>query len=400
MNNISISAQKIIQEAFNGIPDNEAEELVSIGEVKSYPRGTILCKENAYEDTFYVILAGEVEVSKTINEDEERILNRLQQGAFFGEMALIHNAPRVATVAATSPVRVLEINKQAFDRLMVQSTSMSLAMVREVSRRLRENDQMAIEDLRLKAGELASAYQRLAQEELARREFLTTIAHELRTPLTAARGFLEMARVHNLEGDSLYDALDTVRRNMEQIVTLVNDILFLQEVELVMPELNATDISQVVKYAVDKAQKQADDAGVKLRVSIAADVPLILGHVRSLQSAFRQLLDNAMKFSPDGGEVNITVSRDARGAKVSIQDHGIGISVDVLPHIFDRFFHIENIEDNLYGGLGIGLSITKQVIEQHHGKIEVASTVGEGSNFSIYLLDAKEGAEGVNGSVK
>ena len=85
-----------------------------------------------------------------------------------------------------------------------------MAMVREVSRRLRENDEMAIEDLRLKAGELAAAYQRLAQEEFARREFLTSIAHELRTPLTAASGFLEMARKSMLDGESLNMALDTV----------------------------------------------------------------------------------------------------------------------------------------------------------------------------------------------
>ncbi|MBC8496270.1 MAG: cyclic nucleotide-binding domain-containing protein, partial [Chloroflexi bacterium] len=118
-----IAAREIIRRAFPGISQPEAEELVSIGEVKSYPQGTVLCRENAFEDTFFVILEGEVEVSKTINEDEVRILNQLQQGAFFGEMGLIHNAPRVATVVTTSPVEVLEIRKSSFSRLLEQSSS-------------------------------------------------------------------------------------------------------------------------------------------------------------------------------------------------------------------------------------------------------------------------------------
>jgi len=388
MSNPSTTAEEIIRRAFPGIPRREAEELVAIGEVKSYPQGAVLCRENVIEDTFFILLEGEVKVSKIIKDDEERVLNRLQEGAFFGEMGLIHNAPRIATVMAATPVKVLEIHKPSFDRLLKQSSSMSLAMVHEVSRRLRENDEMAIEDLRLKAGELAAAYQRLAQEELARREFLTTIAHELRTPLTAARGFLEMARFHDLEGQALHDVLDTVERNVEQIVTLVNDILFLQEVELVMPELHPTNLGSLVEYAVDKVREKAEQAGVELRVDLDSDAPLVSGHVRSIQRALGQLLDNAIKFSPGGGVVYVRVERAPEGAKVSIRDHGIGIAEEVLPHIFDRFFHLDKIGERVYGGLGLGLSITKQVIEQHHGRIEVESKAGEGSTFTIYLKGA------------
>ncbi len=388
MNNHPVAADEVIRKAFPGISEREAKELVAIGEVNSYPQGTILCRENAIEDTFFVILDGEVEISKMIDADEERFLNRLQQGAFFGEMGLIHNAPRVATVITTKPVKVLEIKKSSFDQLLEQSSSVSLAMVHEVSQRLRENDEMAIEDLRLKAGELAAAYQRLAQEELARREFLTTIAHELRTPLTAARGFLEMARFHDLEGRALDDILDTVGRNVEQIVTLVNDILFLQEVELVMPEMHPTDIGELVEYAVEKVKERGNEAGVEFYLEISPDIPKVSGHVRSIQRALGQLLDNAIKFSPNGGSVRVTVERDDEGAKVSIRDHGIGIAEQVLPHIFDRFYHLDKIGEEVYGGLGLGLSITRQVIEQHNGRIEVVSKVGEGSTFTIYLVTA------------
>lgn len=379
------TAVHIIHQAFPGISQAEANELVAIGEVKSYAPGVILCQENAIEETFFIILEGEVVVTKTINAAETRELKHLGEGDFFGEMGLIHNAPRAATVETLLPVRVLEIHKTAFDRLLQKTSSMSLAMVREVSRRLSENDEMAIEDLRLKAGELASAYQRLAQEELARREFLTTIAHELRTPLTTARGFLEMLRFHELDTGQRDEILLTVARNIEQIVTLVNDILFLQEVELLEPEMHPVDVREWLAGAVKSLSAEAQKADIHIHLKAASAIPQVLGHARSLQRAFLQLLDNAIKYSAAGSEVVISIESTANEVCVSIADQGVGIPEHIRPYIFERYFHLEEVGNDLYGGLGLGLAITKQVIEQHNGRIEVESQEGKGSMFTVIL---------------
>ncbi|MEW6093277.1 MAG: cyclic nucleotide-binding domain-containing protein, partial [Chloroflexota bacterium] len=183
---------KIIPHAFPGISPGEVSELINNSQLKNYPPDTVLCRENAVEDTFYLILEGEVEVTKIINNTEKRLLKKLGAGDFFGEMALIHDAPRAATVRTLTPLIALEINKESFARVLRNSSSISLAMVREISRRLRENDEMAIDDLRLRASELAEAYQKMAEMEAARREFLTNVSHQLRTPLMAAGGFLQM----------------------------------------------------------------------------------------------------------------------------------------------------------------------------------------------------------------
>lgn len=378
-------AHEIIRKAFPGIPQSEAEVMVTIGKVRNYPPGTVLCRENHVEDIFYVILNGEVEVTKRINDAEVRRLKRLGGGDFFGEMGLIHNAPRVATVTTVAPTTVLEIHKAAFEVLLKRSSSMSRAMVLEVSRRLRENDEMAIEDLRLKAGELAMAYQRLAQEELARREFLTTIAHELRTPLTAARGFLDLARTKKLKRKALDEALATVARNLDAVITLVNDILFLQEVELVQPEMHPASVEALLRQAVKEMSSAAEKQRVRLSLDLPSDLPRVFGHERSLQHAFMKLLDNAIKFSPHGGEVVVRAQASDGEVRIAVQDQGVGIAPDVLPHIFDRFYHQEQVGEELFGGLGIGLSITRQVIEQHHGRIEVESTPGKGSTFTVIL---------------
>lgn len=377
--------RKIIQQAFPDMADNEADNLITIGQVHSYPPRMVLCREGEVEAVFYIILEGEVEVNKTINASEARMLKPLRPGDFFGEYALIHEAPRSATVTTILPTTVLEITKSAFDRMLRNSTSVSVAMVREVSRRLRENDEMAIEDLRVKARELAVAYQQLAELDFARREFLTTIAHELRTPLTASSGFLQVIQMGMLEGEALTSALDTVARNIQQIVLLINDILFLQEMDLILGEAQPLDLGTVITSAVEKQRARAQNGQVGLQFSLAPALPSISGDPDSLERAFSAIFDNSIKFSPQGGQVEIAAFEEGGQVTVRVQDHGVGIPEYALPRIFDRFYRLEQVGGYMFGGVGLGLSIAHKVIEQHGGSIEVQSALGEGTIFSIRL---------------
>ena len=375
----------VLRRAFPGIPESEAEEMISAGKVREYPPDTVLCHEGAIESTFYIILDGEVQVTKFINDAEARFLKYLEPGDFFGEMALIQNSPRSATVMTKVPTTVLEINKEAFTDLFKRSTSVSLALAREVSRRLRENNEMAIEDLRIKAKELADAYQQLAELDYARREFLTTIAHELRTPLTAASGFLQVIRMGELQEESSNAALDTVTRNIQDIITLTNDILFLQEMDLILPEFQMTDVGGLVAHAVEQERTRAERNGVGFIINIAPNIPAISADSKSLERAIIAILDNAIKFSPEGGDVIIDVGHADSHVWVTVTDHGVGIPHEMMPRIFERFFHMDQVGVHMFRGLGLGLSIARQVIEQHGGMIDVKSTLSKGSTFTIWL---------------
>jgi signal transduction histidine kinase len=381
----SRTPSRIIPRAFPGIKPDEVEEVIVNSNVRSYAPGTVLCYENEVEEKFYMILEGEVEVTKIINNTDKRLLKTLGPGDFFGEMALIHNAPRAATVTARTALTTLELDKAAFDRVLHNSSSIAMAMVSEISSRLRLNDQMAVDDLRMRAGELAQAYQKLAEQDLARREFLTTIAHELRTPLMVASGYLQMVQNGVLSGDQLSVGIEAISRNISQIVMLVNDILFLQEMDLVLPDFQAVDIKQVAQGVVDMYQPKAAERKVTLRFKPDPDLPRVLGDPKSLERALMCLVDNAIKFSPKGGDVNIRTTRKDGDILVSVEDHGIGIQKENLQRIFDRFYHLERSGDDLFGGIGLGLAITRQVIEQHHGKLEVQSTPGVGSVFTFSL---------------
>jgi signal transduction histidine kinase len=378
---------RIIPRAFPGIRPNEIEELIANSQVHSYLPGEVLCREDAVEERFYMILEGDVEVTKSINNSEARLLKTLGPGDFFGEMALIHNAARAATVRAKTALTTLELDKAGFDRVLRNSTSIAMAMVSEISNRLRQNDQMAVDDLRIRASQLAEAYQKLAEQEKARREFLSNVAHELRTPLMVATGYLQMLQKGLMGGDQLTAGIDTVARNVQQIATLVNDILFLQEMELVLPAFQAVDMHEVARHVIDQYKAKAGGRGVRLRLTLRAgpDLPRVSGDSKSLERALMALIDNAIKFSPRGGDVEVRMDRKDDQVIVSVEDHGIGIPEENMPRIFSRFYHLDRSGDDLFGGIGLGLAITRQVIEQHQGSLDVTSMPGKGSTFTMTL---------------
>jgi len=380
---------KIIPRAFPGIKPDEIQEIIVNSLIKTYTPETVVCRENAVEFTFYMILEGTFEVTKTINNTENRLLKTLHPGDFFGEMALIHNAPRAATVKALSNVVVLELDKEGFNRVLKSSPSVAMAMVGEISSRLRQNDQLAIEDLRLRATELADAYQKLAEQDLARREFLTNLAHEVRTPLMIASGYLHAMNNGMIPTEQLATIVETVTRNVDQIATLTNDLLFLQEMELVLPEFKPLDIASIVDTVVNKYESKAQARQITLEVKRAQVVAKVQGDAKSLERAVTALVDNAIKFSQPSGTVTIRFSENDDQLQIAVQDHGIGIDPEIRPRIFDRFVHLEKSGDELYGGLGIGLSITRQVIQQHKGSLEVESSPGKGSTFTISLLKSQ-----------
>lgn len=383
------SPKDIIARAFPGISQLEIEELINRSQVRNYAKGIALTREGEIESKFYILLDGRVNVSKIINNTEQRNLKELEAGDFFGEMALIHNAPRAASVTALEPVTVLEIDHEDFDRVLRHSSSVAMAMVREISSRLRENDEMAIEDLQMHASELAQAYQKLAEQELARREFLTNVAHELRTPLMAASGFLQLIQQGLITPEKMPGAINTIARNIGQIITLVNNILFLQEMDLILPKFQPVDMGLIAREVVNSYQEKAAANLVMLNLEVAPQLPSTSGDPKTLERALAALVDNAIKFSPNGGQVTVSVHESDGTVVVDVIDNGIGIEKERISRIFDRFYHLERSGDNLFDGIGLGLAITQQVIKQHNGRLTVESEPGKGSTFSIHLKTMK-----------
>jgi signal transduction histidine kinase len=172
---------------------------------------------------------------------------------------------------------------------------------------------------------------------------------------------------------------------LQEIISLVNDILFLQEMDIILPEFQQTDVGVVVAYVVEQNRNKAEHNHVGIDLVIPPGLPKISADAKSLERAISAVLDNAIKFSPDGGDVNVKITYDDSSVSIAISDHGVGIPREYINRVFDRFFHLEEVKGYLFRGVGLGLSIARSVIEQHGGTIEVDSELGKGSTFVVRL---------------
>ena len=376
---------EVLQKAFPGLEGDGLDNLMAVARRRFYPSDTVIVREEEAGYSFFVVLEGLVEVSQRIDGESRRVLQRHGPGEFFGEMALIEEMPRVATVQTLTPSTLLEIHKDDFDSALSQHPAMALTVMRKLTQRLRQADQRAIAELRRKNEQLSQAYRELAEQERLRSEFLTTIAHELRTPLTGASGYLSLVASGKLSDEQKQEGIERATRNIRRVVKLVNDILFLQEMDLILPEFRPVSLRELISQAVAERSQQAVAANLSLRVDLAEDLPQVEGDPDWLRRAIDALLDNAIKFSPDGGEISIRAVRQSGQARLFISDQGVGIPADQMDRVFARFQRIERAGPHLFGGVGLGLPVAKQVVEQHGGTIEVHSVEGHGSTFVLSL---------------
>lgn len=374
-----------LESAFPGLSEAELENVSQIVRVGTFDPDTIVCQEGAMEYTLYVILDGWVEISKHLEGDTPRILHHQGPGEFFGEMALIHDQPRTATVRTLQKCVLLEMGKEEFNGLLDRNPTVALTVMRKVTSRLRDSDRMAIADLRQKNLELLSAYESLEEEQRLRSEFLTTVAHELRTPLTTVKGYLQLLKSGAIQADKTQGVAGTISRNVDTIVDLVNNILFLQELELITPEFEPVELDQVVSQVIDGVGRKARDCNLSLKVHIAPALPQVHGDERGLGQAVGALLDNAIKFSPEGGDIEVSVTRQNGSIHIEIADPGVGLPEGQPDDLFERFHRTDAIGGYLFGGVGLGLPIARHVVELHGGRIWAERRPEGGSKFTVAL---------------
>lgn len=388
----------LLSNVFPNIDQKVIAHLARLALIKNYPAGWVLCYEGDRGDTFYMVGSGQIAITKRMSEDEERLLRVLEAGEFFGEMALLHgNAIRSATVKTLVPSTILELDRTTFEGAIEQNPRMVLTLVRTMINRMRANDQLAMDELRRQKEIVEEAYAELKRQEQQRNEFLDTLAHELRTPLTGAKGYIQLVKAGMMTGPALNMAIDKINFSFNRIISLVNDLLFVQEMDLLDFGFSKVDLREVFDEVMEQLSPILSEYRATLRFQFAENLPTILADHDGMVRVFRHLIDNALKFSPEGGEVLIAAYPEAQGVVVDITDQGIGIPPEFMPRLFKRFERIESYEGHLFGGVGLGLPIVKHIVESHGGTITVESTPNEGSTFTIHLpLDARRATTEIN----
>ncbi|MFZ5818516.1 MAG: ATP-binding protein [Chloroflexota bacterium] len=225
----------------------------------------------------------------------------------------------------------------------------------------------------------------LKQLDRMKNEFVHTVSHDLRSPLTSVLGYTELVERVGALNEQQVEFLDRIRASVESITSLVNDLLDLSRLEagfdsrreILHPE-------NILKFALDTVESQFQLNDLSLQTEISSNLPSLHGNPIRLRQLFDNLIGNAIKYSPPGGAVSISLTAEAQQIIFRISDQGGGIPSHEQARIFEKFYRASNTPENVNGS-GLGLAIVKSIVDAYQGRIWVESTLGKGSTFFVVL---------------
>ena len=250
-------------------------------------------------------------------------------------------------------------------------------------------------------GDLGRTFNSMAEEleraEQQRRNLMADVAHELRSPLSNIQGYLEALRDGLVEPDAT--TIDAISRQTSLLSHLVEDlrVLALAEAGVLRLDLAPASLQEVLHDAVDSFRPRAQAKGIDLSLDVATGLPTVEMDRARIAQVLGNLMDNAITHTPDGGRVTVSAGVvDGAKARVTIADSGAGIPPEDIPLVFERFYRVDPSRSRATGGAGLGLTIARQLVESHGGRIFAESTPGEGSRFIFELpLEASDGPQGL-----
>jgi two-component system OmpR family sensor kinase len=280
----------------------------------------------------------------------------------------------------TKPIRSLtgaarELSEGHLDvRVMSNSASPEVAELSEAFNAMAERLQRSIEFIR--------------KDRDRSRDFLADVSHELRTPIAALRTFNElMGEEHTMDDATRDEFIEQSRQQIDRLDWLATNLLELSKLEsgLVLLDLRPDDLRAVVENAVQQALPSADRKNVSLTMNVPEEPLRQMHDPQRLGQVLANLIGNAIKFTPTDGKVEVTLEQTPEGAEIRVVDSGVGIDPRELPMVFDRFYRGGNAHESRAAGSGLGLSIVRQIVEMHDGRVAITSTPGVGTQVSVAL---------------
>ncbi|MBN2145718.1 MAG: PAS domain-containing protein [Candidatus Aureabacteria bacterium] len=230
---------------------------------------------------------------------------------------------------------------------------------------------------------------RLKKLETIRQDFVANVSHELRTPVTSIKGFIETLKNGAMDDAKERDRfLDIIMKQTDRLNAIIEDLLSLSRIEQESQKgaiiLEQGDLNKVLDAAIRNCEKKAEDKNIRIIQNEKKGIVLKM-NPSLLEQAFTNLIDNAVKYSDPGKEIQIQAVPEEKEVRISVRDWGCGISREHLSRIFERFYRVDKARSRKMGGTGLGLSITKHIVQAHGGGITVESTEGKGSTFTVRL---------------
>jgi signal transduction histidine kinase len=385
------------------LSEADRQVLLARGQRRFFPAGTVICQEGDPGDALYVVERGQVAVLKEMSDGRSTLLGYRGRGEVLGEMSLVSQQPRFASIVVEEDAELLCIPAAEFPTLMSYS-GISWAILNVLNDRLLNADLartsilQAEQKLARRVRRLTTEAERQAQLTRVREEALELITHDLRTPLTVIDGCLQMLRNELSEGApaSLIDILGLAARSVEQLSSLVDALLEAarQEESGIVVTARPVDLAVLIEGAVENVAAVAADADIRLACKVAPDLPRPLADAEKVERVVLNLLDNALSYTPSGGEV--VVAAEARDAliEVSVNDTGPGVPAEYRESIFERFVRVPDTKGRRKG-FGLGLYFCRQVVEAHGGDIWVEPGSGDVGSRFVFTLPLEARTDGV-----
>jgi signal transduction histidine kinase len=279
--------------------------------------------------------------------------------------------------------------------LIAGSVARPLQRMSQAARRIAQGDyrqRVQVEgprEVRALAGSFNEMVERVSIAQQTQRDFLANVSHDLRTPLTSVQGFAQ-AIVDGVASDptSAQHAAQIIYDEAARMHRMVESLLDLARIEAGQMDMRQRAVapSDLLHAIGESLSVRAREKGLTLTLDIFPDLPRIAGDGDRLAQVFNNLLDNALKHTPSGGQILLRAQPAAHGIAVTVQDTGEGIPTEDLPLIFERFYQVDKSRRrDRRSGMGLGLAIVRQIVQMHGGSIHVASTVGQGTTFTVWL---------------
>jgi signal transduction histidine kinase len=369
------------------LADNEIDELARLSGEEKFAEGELIFMEGAVADKFYIVMTGKVEVWKSYRDERRSLLAVHGAGHFFGEMALIDELPRSATLIAREPTTTLFINREDFQRMIRSNASIALSVMMSISLMVRSSNETFVEDLRERNASLeaANAQLKAARDEMLKHERLSTIGkfsslilHDIRNPIAVIKAIADLMALHSDDMVAIGNDLKRMRAEVLRMERLAEEFLDYSRGEIRL-SLGVCSVAAMLARLTEGLGDRLQRAGIELVCDNQIPEPIMLDEDRFIR-VLLNLVDNARKAMPQGGTLTVAALRSDDRLIFTVRDTGEGMTPEVKARIFEPFF-----SNSGKGGTGLGLLIVKNIVEAHEGEIEVFSEPEKGTEVKVSL---------------